>query len=120
MRNRTQENREYNNKRNNANIRIRTIQKQYWEKFTNNMKRELYGSQEKIWRMLRKNKLEVKHTVQTNTITLDEWKRQCVNIYGNEEVELINILDTDNQIIAIKEEIIEKVLKPLKTKRVQD
>jgi len=55
LRNGNQEN--WNQNRVNAKIRE---MKDYWERFTKEMERDMYGSQRKMWGMLRRNKLEYK------------------------------------------------------------
>lgn len=42
--------------RNRVNNRIKELKRQYWEGFTKSMESDLYGSQKKIWNMLRNRK----------------------------------------------------------------
>lgn len=64
----------YIHERNFVNRRIRQIEEEYWEAFTKDMERTLYGSQKKVWRMLRNRKCEINDTIRINKIEESKWK----------------------------------------------
>ena len=43
---------EYRDVRNRVNSRIRRIKEGYWESFTADMERDIYGAQKKVWKLI--------------------------------------------------------------------
>lgn len=54
--------------RNVANLRIRQLKEEYWEKFIKDMDDDVYRLQMKIWRMLRNIKAEITNAPKINVI----------------------------------------------------
>jgi len=78
----------------------------------------MYGSQRKIWGMLRRNtnKLEIKDTMQTNKIDAEEWKLYFENLYKeNEGIEEL-LIEEDNE-IELTSSTIEHILKHIKNRK---
>ena len=48
--------------------RIRQIQEEFWEGFTKDMERDIYGAQKKIWKMVQSCGTETGETVKLNRI----------------------------------------------------
>lgn len=119
LRNKTPENwNSYKNERNRVNATIRAIKEDYWERFTKGMERDMYGSQRRIWGMLRRNKQEIKDTVQTNKITIDQWETYFKNLYRETEQIEQPIIDTeDDNNIELTIEMIEDNFKSLKNRK---
>lgn len=81
---------EYKIIRNRINNRIKELKKQYWEGFTKNMERDLYGSQRKIWNMLRNRKKHVNKLIQLPEATKNIWENHFTQLYETQETEEIN------------------------------
>lgn len=67
--------------RNETNIKIRQIKENYWEGFTKGMERDLYGSQKKMWKLLRNTKQEINDTLKLNSVSTTEWERYFGSLY---------------------------------------
>lgn len=102
----------YTQVRNRVNAKIRSIKEDYWEGFTKGMERDLYGSQRKIWGMLRRNKLEIKDTVETNKISMTEWEEYFRTAYSGEENLLQAKDNEETDEINIETEAIENIPVP--------
>lgn len=74
----------YTEIRNRVNKRIREIKKEHWENFSREMENDLYGTQKRIWKMLRAAKKEVNETVQIHNITADKWKEYFTNLHSQD------------------------------------
>lgn len=57
----------------------------YWKKYTEDIERDIYGSQKKVWRMLRKRKSEVNENIQTNAIGKNQWEAYFEHLHKKEE-----------------------------------
>lgn len=60
----------YRDVRNRVSGRIREIKRGYWEDFSREMENDLYGTQKRIWKMLRASKRKINETVQIKTSPL--------------------------------------------------
>ena len=70
--------------RNKINSKIKTLKKNYWEKFSNDMQHDFYGTQKKIWNILRNQKKPINEYVQTTQISKDEWVDHFKNLYASD------------------------------------
>jgi len=52
---------------------IQGIKTEYWETFTADMEHDLYGSQKKIWGLIRRRKRKVNEYVTVTTIPGEAW-----------------------------------------------
>lgn len=80
----------YKTIRNRVNNRIKELKKQYWEGFTKSMESDLYGSQRKIWNMLRNRKKQVNELIQLPEITKDVWEKHFTQLFETQETEEVN------------------------------
>lgn len=72
----------YREVRNRMVNRIREIKRRYWEDFSRKMENDLYGTQKRIWKMLRASKREINETVQINNITAEKWTTHFKELYA--------------------------------------
>ena len=112
----------YIQERNAAKMRIREIKEDFWEKFTSDMENDLYGSQKRVWKMLRNRKAEVAETVKINVINQNEWERYFQQLYqttdsSEEHNELENDEDNPSNAVDITEEVVKKTLVKLKNRK---
>lgn len=62
---------------------ISRIKREYWEQFSNDMKRDLYGGQRKVWNMLRNRRKPINDYIQISKITKKEWETYFKKLYTN-------------------------------------
>lgn len=65
------------------------------------MENFVYRGQKRIWSMLRKNKLDVKHKIQTIKVTTPHWENYIQNLYSQYEI-IPNTEDIIVEAIVIK------------------
>ncbi|KAJ4436358.1 hypothetical protein ANN_18990, partial [Periplaneta americana] len=100
---------EYKAIRNVVNDKIKQIKQNYWEKFSKDMEKDLYGGQKKVWKMLRNRKKPINEYLQIPSISPEGWVTYFQKLYDNEE-------EVNNEFITtIEEEII-----PIPIKDIQD
>ena len=86
------------------------------------MERDLYGSQKKIWKMLRNRKSEVNETVQLHKISGSVWWQHFSSLY-NSGTQLDNTVtadegnDCESERIEIRVSELEKALISLKNRK---
>ncbi|XP_030753808.1 uncharacterized protein LOC115880664 [Sitophilus oryzae] len=79
----TPENRNiYTEIRNWTNNRVREIKEEYWQRFSSEMEADMYGTQKRIWKMLRSLKRETNETIQLRTIAEDTWEKYFRDLYA--------------------------------------
>lgn len=77
----------------------------------------MYGNQREILGILRRNKLEVKITIQTNKILKEVWERCFENLYNKIKEQFEQLSEDENKDINITHGTIEWVLKSLKNRK---
>jgi len=113
---------EYISARNYTIKRIRQIKEEHWQAFTKDMEHDLYGSQKKIWKMLRNRKLEVKETIQLNKISGSTWWQHFSSLYNSDTSADYNIIIEEDNVqeeerIELTEYELEKALISLKNRK---
>ena len=83
---------EYKLTRNRVNSEIQAIKTSYWEKFSKDMERDLYGGQKKIWNMLRNRKKPINEFIQTTKISIEDWEKHFRELYASTEDYAENII----------------------------
>ena len=69
------------------------VKEEYWQTFTKNIERDLYGSQKKIWKMLRNRKSELNETLQLHKTSGSVWWQHFSSLYNSDT-------HLDNTVIA--------------------
>jgi len=64
---------------------IRRIKTEYWKTFTADMEHCLYGSQKKIWGLIRRRKREVNEYVTVTTIPSEAWINCFKQMFDEDE-----------------------------------
>ena len=72
----------YKRIRNRVNSEIRKIKEGYWESFTADMEHDLYGSQKKVWKMIKRSRSEMNEFVTNSKLAIHEWERFFQQLYG--------------------------------------
>ena len=98
------------------NSRITEIKEGYWESFTADMEHDIYGAQNKVWKLIRRTKQEVNEFITNNKITIDEWETFFRGLYGGTSCDLgpLSALIED---IPLSKEQTEKEIRYLKNRK---
>ncbi|KAL3280086.1 hypothetical protein HHI36_017592 [Cryptolaemus montrouzieri] len=81
------EHRKYVKARNRVNRQIREIKREHWRTFSKDKEDDMYGTQRRIWNMLRAWKKQVNEYVQLNQVSAVQWEQYRIELYNNEESE---------------------------------
>jgi hypothetical protein len=112
-----EEYRKYKTVRNRVNREIDKIKKDYWQKFTTDIERDLSGAQRKIWNMLRKQKKPVTEYIQTNKITIEEWENYFVNLFGNNTQRTAAVEEGERSEVVLTSTEVKMAIKKLKNRK---
>lgn len=82
------------------------------------MESDLYGSQKKVWKIIRKHKAEVSETVKINVIDNSQWKEYFETLYRDEEEYIPNtIISGEDEEVNITVNEVEDAIKKLKNRK---
>jgi endonuclease/exonuclease/phosphatase family metal-dependent hydrolase len=112
----TAEYKKYVQVRNRVNSQISRIKKNYWKKFTEDMEKDLYGAQKKVWKMLRNRKKPINELIQTKSITIEQWESYFKELYNDNSEKSTKTLPT-NEKVEITETETARAIKKLKNRK---
>jgi hypothetical protein len=113
-----EERQEYITVRNRVNSEITKIKKEFWMKFTKDMEFDMYGTQRKVWKMLKNKKKPVNEFVQTKKITVQQWEDYFTNLLNADiEEETPDEENMNSETISINETEMELFVKNLKNRK---
>lgn len=121
--NQTHENHQhYKRTRNEVNAEIRRLRREYWTQFTKDMEHDLYGSQRKVWKMLKASKQPVNEYRNVQTVEKDKWIQYIQQLYNTEEMEINRerpqeYEHTINEEINVTTEIVTENIRKLKNRK---
>ena len=107
-----------------ANRQIREIKHDYWERFTKDMENDLYGSQRKVWKMLRNRKAVINDTFNIYNIT-SQWMKYFKKIYEADQSDQSKVFNDpreeippcQNQTTMIEEIEVQRIILSLKNRK---
>lgn len=106
--------------RNRVNSRIREIKNEYWRRFSVDMEHDMYGSQKRIWKLLRGLKKSTNESVEIKSINEDRWMQYFQRLYDDGDITEWGVDadgderhgdDTDEQILITFEQVSDAVKK---------
>lgn len=103
--------------RNRVNAKIRKIKKEHWEKFTKDIEYDFYGSQKRVWKMLRSSKKQVNEYREINPLEIDRCIDYFKQMYNNEENIPMQKTETRGPDWVITEDQIIGAIKRLKNRK---
>ena len=106
----------YKSIRNEVNIQIRQIKRNFWEAYTKNLERDFYGQQRKIWRMIQNQKKEILEYVIPHNIDEKTWMEYFKKLYAGTPEEC-DRRDRGNSCVAVTKMEIDNTLKTLKNRK---
>jgi len=108
----------YKQIRNEVNAKIKQIKKDHWTAFTKDMERDLYGTQKRVWKMLRRRKQNVNEYIRIKEVTLDQWQKHFDTLYNNDsEEEMEQSAEEVDIKLFIDENKIDMAIKKLKNRK---
>lgn len=102
--------------RNEVNIQIRQIKRNFWEGYTKNLERDFYGQQRKIWRMIQNQKKEILEYVIPHNIEEKAWVEYFGKLYSGDQEELDKRAQGNSHVVVTRTEI-DSTLKMLKNRK---
>ncbi|KAI4488637.1 hypothetical protein M0802_011453 [Mischocyttarus mexicanus] len=81
----TEDHEEYKNIRNKVNLRIATIKEEHWEKLSKDIKHDFYGSERRVWKILRSLRKPVKEYREINPLEINECTNYFTKLYNEDK-----------------------------------